>query len=96
MERALYAVIGHHQRVGISKSEMAAEVGISLFETFAHNTFLWSYTQQLPQGTLVKKNKDVKVCQSFTGANTPVLGCYPTCKTLQNQLSSNWGSPLVE
>jgi hypothetical protein len=39
MERALYAVIRHHQPVGISKSEMAAEVGISLFETFAHITF---------------------------------------------------------
>jgi hypothetical protein len=56
MESALYAVIRHHQRVGISKSEMPAEVGISLFETFAHITFLRSYTQQVPRGILVKKN----------------------------------------
>jgi hypothetical protein len=51
MERALYAVIRHHQRVGISKSEMSAEV----FETFARITFLRSYTQQVPQGILVKQ-----------------------------------------
>jgi len=56
MEKALYAVIRHHQRVGISKSEMPAQVAISLFETFAHITFLRSYTQQVPQGILVKKN----------------------------------------